>query len=216
MYSRCFDNDPVVSSAELLKLLWQTGGFRFVISCLRPYRYAPSIPISLPAYLSPTLIANVRIPRQPRACVPVTSLPPSAVPPRRPLPSPLARSPALALAFLLYPPCPSCTLCAARAYRLSCSLGLPSLHRAGFVKRERSTTTGSSSALQPSCPTTADGDQWRWPQLEYKPAFSGHAPSRMQRLTLNLKGFRRWRTMQHGGGVWRQSVDDVFGVLPCE
>jgi hypothetical protein len=35
-------------------------------------------------------------------------------------------------------------------------------------------------------------------------------------LTLNLKGFRRRRTMQHGERVWRQSVDDVFGVLSCE
>ncbi|KAJ7872514.1 hypothetical protein B0H14DRAFT_3860373 [Mycena olivaceomarginata] len=60
-----FDNNPVVSSDELPVLLWQTRGFRL---CLHPYLY-------------PTRVLG-------------TSLPPSAVPPRRPLSSPaLARSP---------------------------------------------------------------------------------------------------------------------------
>ncbi|KAJ7327497.1 hypothetical protein DFH08DRAFT_1084693 [Mycena albidolilacea] len=201
-----FDNDPVVSSAELLTLLWQTGGFRFLISCLRPYRYAPSIP----SYF-----------RQ-RACVAAAFCGSSS---QAAFLS--ARSFALALAFLLYParpvPCASLALGVLPLLRrLSSSLSLSSLHRAGSVKRERSTTTNRlifrDSAFVPH---DGDGDQWRRPQLEHKPAFTGHAPSRMQRvrgldprpprpfgvhartccLTPNLKGFRLRRTMQHGEGV---------------
>jgi hypothetical protein len=59
MYSRRFDNDPMVSSADLLTLLWQTGGFRFVISC---YRYVPSIPFHFRGIF---LAADVLIRRQP-------------------------------------------------------------------------------------------------------------------------------------------------------
>ncbi|KAJ7302179.1 hypothetical protein DFH08DRAFT_1089910 [Mycena albidolilacea] len=58
-----FENNPGVSSAELSALLWQPGGFRFVIPCLRPYR-VPSH-FTFGAYSSPTLIADVLIPRQP-------------------------------------------------------------------------------------------------------------------------------------------------------
>ncbi|KAJ7871620.1 beta-glucan synthesis-associated protein-domain-containing protein [Mycena olivaceomarginata] len=69
--------------------------FRFVIPSLRP--------ISLPEDTSRpplSIIVHVLIPRQPTRVRP-TSLPPSVVPPRRPLSSPLAR---LVLAFLVYPP----------------------------------------------------------------------------------------------------------------
>ncbi|KAF8139300.1 hypothetical protein K438DRAFT_1880263 [Mycena galopus ATCC 62051] len=40
--------------------------------------------------------------------------------------------------------------------------------------------------------------------------------SSIYQLPLNLEGFRRRRTMQHGKNVWRQSVNDVFSVLSCE
>ncbi|KAJ7327500.1 hypothetical protein DFH08DRAFT_1084696 [Mycena albidolilacea] len=50
------------------------------------------------------------------------------------------------------------------------------------------------------------------PPHHFPCAFGVHA--RTHYLTLNLKGFRGRKTMQHGEGVWRQSVNDVFGVLP--
>jgi hypothetical protein len=99
-----FDNNPVVSSAELPALLWQTGGFRFLIPCLRPHRYARSIPFHFQciflthpyhrcAYF-PT--ANVRTSRLRRYRL-LWFLPAGRFP---------LRLLALALAFLVYPPAP--------------------------------------------------------------------------------------------------------------
>ncbi|KAJ7363083.1 hypothetical protein DFH08DRAFT_842024 [Mycena albidolilacea] len=69
------------------------------------------------AYFSPTLIADVLIPRQPTRVRPGDVAAAFCGSSSQSASSPLARSPALALAFLVYLLCPSCTLCAARAGR---------------------------------------------------------------------------------------------------
>jgi hypothetical protein len=106
-----------VSSAELLTRLWPTGGFWFVISCLRPYRYALPSHFTSGAYLSPTLLADVLIPRQPTRVRPgyvaaafCGSSSQAAFLSARSLARPRTRLPRV-------PPCPSCTLCASRAGR---------------------------------------------------------------------------------------------------
>ncbi|KAJ7310859.1 hypothetical protein DFH08DRAFT_1046243 [Mycena albidolilacea] len=117
------------------------------------------------------------------------------------------------------------------------SLDLSSLHRARSAKRERSTATNglifrASGCLTTATATSGGGPNWST-SLRFAatplPACNGYAGLirvllatphprliaflSIYRLTLNLKGFRRRRTMQHGERVWRQSVDDVFGVL---
>ncbi|KAJ7694895.1 hypothetical protein B0H17DRAFT_1199044 [Mycena rosella] len=57
--------------------------------------------------------------------------------------------------------------------RPSSSLGLSSLHRAGFAKRARSTAmNGSSSALQRSCSTTATVTSGGGPNWSPSPCFA--------------------------------------------
>jgi hypothetical protein len=88
------ENNPIVSTAELF---WQTGDFREV-----PARHSIFAPLStnvrVPSHFTsgahcrPPLSPICLSPDSQRACVLVTSLPPSAVPPRFPLHS-LARPP---------------------------------------------------------------------------------------------------------------------------
>ncbi|KAJ7864250.1 hypothetical protein B0H14DRAFT_3604256 [Mycena olivaceomarginata] len=114
-----FDNNPVVSSAEHPALLWQTGGFRFVIPCFNmgvPSHFTPANARVAAAFCGSSSQAAFLSARSP------SHLPSSRTPRARPVPcAPLAL---VVLLPLLHRPS---------------SHGLSWL-RAGSAKRERSTT----------------------------------------------------------------------------
>ncbi|KAJ7328286.1 hypothetical protein DFH08DRAFT_967428 [Mycena albidolilacea] len=210
------------------------------------------------AYFSPILIADVLIPGQPTRGRPGSSLPPSGAPPRRPLSSSLVR-PCIYLHRVHPAPVPYPVR---RSYWSLSSVVLPLSAYPQFIEPNlpaasgRPRRTGSSSALQRWCLTTAMATNGGSPNWSTSPRFAatplpacnGYAglirvllaihralsvcvrgraafvlPSFTEprlivilfiyQLTLYLEGFRRWTTMQHGEGVRRQSVDDVFSAF---